>query len=192
MKIEDIYNRELEFLKDGIKNGKNPYHAFTLSTINNRCPESRTVVLRGFKTNPLTFFFNADYRSPKIQELKANKYCSALFYNQERRIQLRFKCEAFLHYQNDMSAKIWDNTALQSRKCYMGPYSPSKPLDEWHPNIPLEYLKKDPSEEHSKDGYINFIHIELKVSEIDVLELHHDGHIRFTTKNGKDLYYIAP
>ena len=105
---------------------------------------------------------------------------------------MRFKCEAFLHYQNDMSAKIWDNTALQSRKCYMGPYSPSKPLDEWHPNIPLEYLKKDPSEEHSKDGYINFIHIELKVSEIDVLELHHDGHIRFTTKNGKDLYYIAP
>ena len=192
MKIKNIYNRESEFLKDAIKNGKNPYHTFAFTTIKNRYPESRTVVLRGFKLNPLTIFFNADCRSSKILELKANKYCSALFYNQERRVQLRFKCEALLHYQNNISAKVWSNTALQSRKCYMGPYHPSEALDEWHPNIPLEYLKTDPEREHSEQGYANFVHIELKIVELDVLELHHDGHIRFITKNGKDLHYIAP
>ena len=74
----------------------------------------------------------------------------------------------------------------------MGPYSPSKSLDEWHPNIPLEYLKKDPEENHSRKGYINFVHIELKVIESDLLELHHDRHIRFKTQNGIDFYYLSP
>ena len=51
---EKIDKEELEFLKDAIKNGKNPYHTFAFTTIKNRYPESRTVVLRGFKLNPLT------------------------------------------------------------------------------------------------------------------------------------------
>ena len=72
--------------------------------------------------------------------------------------------------QNNISAKVWSNTALQSRKCYMGPYNPSEALDEWHPNIPLEYLKTDPEREHSEQGYANFVHIELKIVELDVLE----------------------
>ena len=73
----------------------------------------------------------------------------------------------------------------------MGPYSPSKPLDKWHPNIPLEYLKTDPDKEHSQYGYVNFVHIELKVFELDILELHHDGHIRFKGTNIDDLQYTS-
>ena len=124
--------------------------------------------------------------------MKNNSFCSALFYNQERRVQLRFKCQASIHYQNNISSEVWNDTALQSKKCYMGPYSPSEILDDWHPNIPLEYLKMDPDKKHSEKGYDNFVHVELEIVELDILELHHDGHIRFTTKNGKDLYYIAP
>ena len=190
--LEEIYKKELKFLKDGIHNSKNPYHTFTLSSINGLYPESRTVVLRDFDTSSLKIYFNADYRSSKVKEFKNNHYCCALFYDQKRRVQLRFKCEAVLNHQNDVSNGIWKNTPLQSRKCYMGPYSPSKALDDWHPNIPLEYLKMDPEEKHSEEGYANFTHIELKVIELDVLELHHDGHIRFKTKDGIDFCYIAP
>ncbi len=191
-KIQDIYKDEIGCLRDGVKNGKNTYITFTLSSIKGEHPESRTIVLRGIDTEPLKIYFNADYRSSKVQELKANNFCSALFYDQERRVQLRFKCEAFLHYQNDISDKVWENTALQSRKCYMGPYKPSKVLEKWHPNIPLEYLKKDPAKNHSEEGYVNFVHIELMVVELDILELHHDGHIRFKVTNGTDLYYVSP
>jgi len=190
--IENIYKQELDYLKDGIKNSKNSYHTFTLSSINGLYPESRTIVLRGVDLDPLRIYFNADYRSPKVKELKDNHCCTALFYSQNRGVQLRFKCEAILNYQNDISSKIWENTVLQSRKCYMGPYNPSKTLDEWHPNIPLEYLKTDPEENHSKEGYINFVHIELKIIELDILELHHDGHIRFKTQNGIKFHYVAP
>ena len=190
--IENIYQTELEHLLDGIKNSRNPYHTFTLSSLNGTSPESRTIVLRGVDFDPLRIYFNADYRSPKIQELTQNHFCSSLFYDRERKTQLRFKCQAVLHYQNDISGQIWSNTALQSRKCYMGPHPPSKSLDEWHPNIPLEYLKTDPDKEHSKEGYINFTHVELRIIESDYLQLHHDGHIRFKVKDGNKLFFVSP
>ena len=190
--IQNIYKQELEYLEDGIKNSKNPYHTFSFSSINGKWPESRTVVLRALGFNPLRIYFNADYRSPKVKELKNNSFCSALFYNQERRVQLRFKCQASIHYQNNISSEVWNDTALQSKKCYMGPYSPSEILDDWHPNIPLEYIKKDPEKEHSEEGYINFVHIELKVNELDILELHHDGHIRFRVNDKGNISYLSP
>ena len=188
--IKNIYKNELASLFDAVENSKNLYHTFTFTSINNNFPESRTVVLRDLELDPLKIYFNTDYRSPKIKELINNDLCSTLFYDQKRKVQLRFKCKAVIHYDNDMSKKAWKSTTLQSRKCYMAPYSPSELLDDWHPNIPLEYLKKDPDEKHSQEGYANFAHIELIVLEADVLELHHDGHVRFKVK-GDDLFYIS-
>jgi pyridoxamine 5'-phosphate oxidase len=190
--INNIYQKELEYLEDGIKNSTNPYHTFTLSSLNGKSPESRTVVLRGVSFNPLRIYFNADYRSPKIRELTKNDACSALFYDKSRKVQLRFKCKALLHYQNDIAREIWNNTALQSRKCYMGPHPPSKVLNKWHPNIPLEYTKTDPDEERSKEGYINFIHVELEIIQADLLQLHHDGHKRFKVTNENKLFFVSP
>ena len=95
------------------------------------------------------------------------------------------------NYKNNLSAKIWDKTALQSRKCYMGPYTPSSTLDTYHPNIPLEYAKKDPDKANSEKGYANFVHVELSIIDLDILQLHHDGHIRFKVV-GEDLSYVAP
>jgi pyridoxamine 5'-phosphate oxidase len=191
-KIIEIYNNELDKLKNAIKDGKSLYHTFTLSSINNNFPESRTIVLRNVSINPFKIYFNTDYRSPKIQQLINQSDCSALFYDIKSRIQIRLKCKAYIHYQNSLSNQIWKKTQLQSRKCYMGPYAPSKPLDDWHPNIPLEYSKKDPDKNKSEEGYINFAHIELVVIETDVLKLHHDGHMRFKYDNKNNAYYISP
>ena len=190
--IKTIYKTELEYLKDGINNSTNPYHTFSLSSFSGKYPKSRTVVLRGVDLEPLRIYFNADYRSPKIKDLTSNRCCSSLFYDQKRKVQLRFTCHAIMHYQNHISKKVWSKTPLQSRKCYMGPFAPGKSLDEWHPNIPLEYLKTDPDKEHSEEGYINFVHIELEIIRSDVLQLHHDGHIRFKVKNENNLFYVTP
>ena len=100
-------------------------------------------------------------------------------------------CSSTINYKNHISAKIWDKTALQSRKCYMGPHTPSITLDTHHPNIPLEYAKKDPDKVNSEKGYENFVHVELSIIDLDILQLHHDGHIRFKVV-GKDLSYVAP
>ena len=45
-KIKEIYNQELDYLNNALKNSNNQYDTFSLSTIKNSYPEARTVVLR--------------------------------------------------------------------------------------------------------------------------------------------------
>ena len=190
--LTKIFNREIKFLIDGVSNTLNPYHFFYLSTFNDNEVSLRTIVLRKIDKNPFSIYFNADYRSPKIEQLSFNDSCSILFYDNKRKIQLRAKCKAFINNNNKISKIHWDKTPLQSRKCYMGVFKPSEILKEWHPNFPLKYLKCDPEKSDSESGYENFTIVKLIVKKIDVLELHHDGHIRFTMNSMKKINYIAP
>ena len=188
-----IFNREIDHLKDGVTNIKNPFHFFTLSTINKDIPELRTIVLRKVQENPLKIFFNADYRSPKVEQLKKTDYCSLLFYDHKRKIQIRLRARPKIFNKNGITERIWKATPMQSRKCYMGPFKPSLILKEYHPNIPLKYLKKDPDQVDQFKGYENFTYIELDILSLDVLELHHDGHIRFSIDLEKnDINFISP
>ena len=190
--IKNILNEEKRYLKESISDGKNPYHTFILATLNSNQSEARTVVLRDLKEKPLTIFFNADYRSSKIKQLHSNNICTALFYNPQRRVQLRFKATSIIHYDNIVSKSTWKKTPLQSRKCYMGKYTPGERLSSWSPNIPSKYLKIDPDKEDSESGLKNFTCIELKTIEIDILKLYHDGHIRFKVDNNNNMKFIAP
>jgi len=190
--LSEIYNREIKFLIDGIKNSNNPYHFFYLSTFSKNSPHVRTVVLRNISKNPLKIYFNADARSPKVSQLLENPECSILFYDNSRRLQLRFYCKAKVHNKNNSARIIWDSTPLQSRKCYMGSFSPSEKVDKYEPNIPIKYLKSDPSEIDSEKGYKNFTSIELEVFNSDILELHHNGHIRFNLDLHDNISFVAP
>ena len=191
-KIKKIFDEEINYLIDAIKNSNNPYHTFALSTIKNDFPELRTIVLRKLTSEPFKIFFNADYRSQKVSQLIENHNCTALFYDKNRRVQVRCKCIAKIHYNNDLAKRVWNNTALQSRKCYMGEFAPSQMLQSWNPNIPEKYLKTDPEKRDSEKGYANFTHIELEIIETDVLQLHHDGHIRFKVDHHNKYSYLAP
>ena len=191
-RIRSIYDREINFLKDGILNISNPYHFFCLSTVKGTAVSSRTVVLRNIEANDLSIYFNADYRSPKVKHLLSNSDCSALFYDNKRKMQLRASCQSIINYKNNLSKQVWESTPLQSRKCYMGRYSPSQDLKEWQPNIPIKYLKKDPDKQDSDSGYANFTVVKLEVSSLDILELHHDGHIRYKVDSNGNYTFVAP
>ena len=190
--LEKILNREIKFLIDGISNISNPYHFFCLSTKNNQAISSRTIVLRNIDKNPLAIYFNADYRSPKVKQLLSDNICTTLFYDNKRKVQLRADCEAIINYNNNISKRTWEMTPLQSRKCYMGEYAPSKPLKDWQPNIPLKYLKQDPEKKDSEFGYDNFTVIKVIINSLDILELHHDGHIRFNVNSAGEFTFVAP
>ncbi len=187
----EIYKREKKHLISAVIERNSPYHIFSLSTINNKQPESRMVVLRKVNESPFQLFFNLDARSPKSKQLQDNKFCSTLFYDQSRRIQMRMKCSIDTHYNNDVTKKVWNNTPLQSRKCYMGPYNPSSILKKWHPNVPLQYIDRDPTKEDSEQGYKNFMHIQLNIVEADILELHYDGHVRFQVSNNNEINFLS-
>ena len=187
-----IYKREQNHLMDAISNGSDPYHFFSLSTLNNNIANSRMVVLRNMQLTPFTIYFNCDIRSPKAKQLQNQDKCGVLFYNQKRRIQLRLECSINLHYNNQLTQKIWYDTPLQSRKCYMGEYKPSSELESWHPNIPMRYIDRDPDEKDSSLGYKNFAHVALGVFNADILELHYNGHIRFRVNNKQQITFLAP
>ena len=192
--IENFFNQELCELKASIKDGKHPYHCFYFSTYNDNWPEIRTVVLRNIDNNPLSIRFNSDIRSKKVADIKKNNQCSALFYDPIRRIQIRVKGLSTIHYNNKLSEKVWSDVELQSRKCYMADFAPGEVMDEWKPNIPKLYLKKDPTLKDSEKGYINFCCIDFKVESFEILELHHDGHIRFEIVHhdkGKEYIFLA-
>jgi general stress protein 26 len=190
--LKKIYQEEMKKCSDAVKDGKHPYHIFTFSSIKDKkWPEIRIVVLRDFKFNPNVIYFNTDYRSPKIAQMKNNNNCCALFYDGIGKVQIRFHAKASIHYQDSIAYEIWKKTALQSRKCYMGEMNPSSEIQEWHPNFPITYLKKDPKLEHSEEGFQNFTCIKLDVIETEILKLYHDGHVRFNIKN-KILNFIAP
>lgn len=187
----EIYKREQKQLVKSVKEGSNPYHIFTLSTIKDDYPELRMVVLRKVNLNPFQIFFNSDVRSPKYSQLKNNKFCNILFYNQVRKVQLRFQCSVNIHYKNNTAEKAWDKTALQSRKCYMAPFNPSTKLNKWHPNIPIDCITRDPSAEESELGYNNFMHVELNIIKADILELHYNGHIRFEVLQNNEFNFLS-
>ena len=190
--IIKIYNREQKYLYEAVKNGSDPYHFFSLSTINQNNADSRIVVLRNVSLSPFKIFFNCDIRSPKAKQIKNQKYCKALFYNQKRRIQIRLDCIIHLYFQDTISQKVWESTPLQSRKCYMGDFEPSSKLKKWNPNVPIQYIDKDPEQIDSNRGYNNFMHIGLEVIKSDILELHYDGHIRFSVNNSNTYTFLAP
>tara|TARA_B100000945_G_C19949650_1_gene397944 strand:- start:320 stop:544 length:225 start_codon:yes stop_codon:yes gene_type:complete len=73
----------------------------------------------------------------------------------------------------------------------MGPYNPSSILEKWHPNVPLQYIDKDPTKKDSEQGYKNFMHIQLNIVEVDILELHYDGHIRFQVLDNNEINFLS-
>ena len=178
-------------MKKSLKNAKHEYHSFCFSTINFDTPSVRTVILRDF--NKKVLLFNSDIRSNKIQDIYSNPKVSALFYDKDRRVQLRFLGTAIVNHENEFAKKVWNNVSLQSRKCYMGPFEPGSKLNEWIPNLPKKYLKSDPEREDSQFGFSNFCSIEISIMSLEVLELHYDGHIRFMVdyNSNKEMYFIA-
>ena len=57
-----------------------------------------------------------------------------------------------------------------------------------------KYLKKDPEKKDSESGYNNFCVAEMIIDSVDILELHHDGHIRFEIVHhdkGKEYIFLA-
>ena len=65
-----IFKRELNFIRDSLKNSENPFHFFYFTTINNKKPENRTVVLRDLNRNASELFFHSDIRSKKNNHIK--------------------------------------------------------------------------------------------------------------------------
>ena len=191
----EIYETIDSLMSGALKNSSHQYRTFSLATIDGKIPSLRTVVLRDFSLENNYFDCHSDLRSPKIKQLEKNKEFSALFYSSEKKIQLRFKGTVEIFHKNSITKQRWDNVTPSSKRCYMGPYSPSDILDEYHPNIPDNVQFQDPSYEDSMSGYNNFVVIRCHFYEIDFLKLKYSGHQRckfIFDKEKINVRWVAP
>tara|TARA_Y100001970_G_scaffold90089_1_gene113539 strand:- start:21 stop:617 length:597 start_codon:yes stop_codon:yes gene_type:complete len=176
--FQKIYDDIKLLMEKALENSNHPYRTFSLASLDEKAPNLRTVVLREFSFENYFFDCHSDIRSPKVIEFKKNNKFSALFYSTEKKIQLRFKGEVELLHKNSITKKRWEIVTPSSKRCYMGPFSPSESLEEYHPNIPDDVKFKNPSEEESSVGYNNFVIIRCHFHEIDFLKLKYSGHQR--------------
>ena len=193
--FKEIFKKIESLMFEALKDSSHAYRTFSLATIDKNMPKLRTVVLRDFSLENNYFDCHSDLRSPKIKQLEKNKEFSALFYSSEEKIQLRFKGAVEIFYKNSTTKQRWDNITPSSKRCYMGPYSPSDILEEYHPNIPDNVQFQDPTDQDSISGYNNFVIIRCHFYEIDFLKLKYSGHQRckFTfDKENINVSWVAP
>ena len=193
--FKEIYEKIEQSMSNALKNSAHPYRTFSLASLEEKMPSLRTVVLRDFSIDDRFFDCHSDVRSPKINQLKNNNKFSALFYSSQKKIQLRFKGAVKIFHKNSITKQRWKNITPSSKRCYMGPFSPSESLEEYHPNIPDDVKFKNPSDQESSVGYNNFVIIRCQFHEIDFLKLKYSGHQRckfiFNKENVK-VNWVAP
>ena len=170
--LNEVYKFIWTELKEGSQNRKHPFHLCFLSTVSleNVGAESRIVVLREVDSNNFLIRCNCDIRSNKANEIKRNPNTALLFYNQDKKIQVRIKARSEIVNDEKSVKPIWDASQEISRRCYFSP-PPSSILDAPFNNDLLDL--------ESKDLGINVFGLIIsKAYEIDYLELDYNGHMR--------------
>ena len=117
----DLTLKEIEYLLSrGVKDRKSSFHYTMLCTINNKTPESRTVILRNFNKDKFELNIHSDLRSGKINQIENNNNVSCLFYDDKKKIQIRINGQATIEKSYQPS---WDKLTNWSRRCYLSAVS---------------------------------------------------------------------
>jgi len=194
-KIPDFYNnKDLIFdeiwnlLSRGVIDRTEDFRIPVVIINHGELSDGRIVVLRGAFKDKKILRFHTDLRSAKIEALKKNNHIYFLFYNKKRKIQVRAKGYATIHYKNEITKEAWSKTQVLSRKCYLSNNAPGSFSKIPHPGYPKELEGKNPSIEDTEIGFENFCVIESKIYEMEWLYLASHGHRRakiIVSKEGK-------
>ena len=183
--VPDFYNnKDLIFdeiwtlLARGVVDRSEDFRLPTVIVNKGEFSDGRIVVLRGAFKDKRVLRFHTDLRSSKIDALKKNNNIYFLFYNKKRKIQVRAKGIATIHYQDEVTKEAWKKTQVISRKCYLASQAPGSVSDTPHPGYPKELEGKNPKIEDTEIGFDNFCVIESKIDEMEWLYLASQGHRR--------------
>ena len=188
---EEILDKIWDELILGLNSGKHPFHIFTVSTVKNNKPDSRSVVLRTVDKENKSISFHTDLRSKKILQIKESENICALFYDKDSKIQLRIYGSASKETNSLLIKEKWNSSKEMSKLCYLNKISPGEVINE-----PKDYLYGKEELDNIKLGIKNFSIINIKISQIDWLSLNHEGHqrmlINYTSNNKIDFDWVAP
>ena len=175
-------NYALTKIRTAIKGRDDDLHILNLVTIDKKnIPNTRNIVIRDFSEKKLTIRFHTDKRSSKISDIQNNNKISLLGYERKDRLQIRFDAEATIIDSDKFLLDIWKSMYPMSRECYRVIESPGSKIKS------LEDIKFEEEDDQGLNGFENFVAVSCDIQSIEVLYLHHAGHLRanYTNNNGK-------
>ena len=175
-------NYALTKIRTAIKGRDDDLHILNLVTIDKKnIPNTRNIVIRDFSEKKLTIRFHTDKRSSKISDIQNNNKISLLGYERKDRLQIRFDAEATIIDSDEFLLDIWKSMYPMSRECYRFIESPGSKIKS------LEDIKFEEEDDQGLNGFENFVAVSCDIQSIEVLYLHHAGHLRanYTNNNGK-------
>ena len=185
--LDKIWNE----LTLGLNSGKHPFHIFSVSTVKNNKPDSRTVVLRAVDKENKSISFHTDLRSKKVLQIKESENICALFYDKDTKIQLRIYGSASKETDSLLIKEKWNSSKEMSKLCYLNKIPPGEVINE-----SKDYLYGKEELNNIELGIKNFSIINIKISQIDWLSLNHEGHqrmlINYTSNNKIEFDWVAP
>ena len=188
---KEILDKIWDELALGLNSGKHPFHIFSVSTIKNNKPDSRTVVLRAVEKENKSISFHTDLRSKKVLQIKESENICALFYDKDSKIQLRIYGSASKETDSLLIKEKWNSSKEMSKLCYLNKIPPGEVINE-----SKDYLYGKEELNNIELGIKNFSIINIKISQIDWLSLNHEGHqrmlINYTSNNKIEFDWVAP
>ncbi len=165
-------------LKTGAKRANSPFHTPVIGTMNSNGCSLRTVVLRRVMTSRRLLICHTDRRSVKVAELENHNRLSWLFYDPEKKIQIRAGGLATLHFRDTLADEQWSRTRLMSRRFYCGENAPGTIQPTRSSGLPKKYADRAPLSGESEECRENFTVISCKLDSLDWLYLDARGHSR--------------
>jgi pyridoxine/pyridoxamine 5'-phosphate oxidase len=130
--LDEIRDYVWNALERAAHNRHDAFHTAMTGTISEFGCQMRTVILRKVDRHSGTLFFHTDYRSVKIRELEKDHRLSWLFYDADRKVQIRAASTAAVHYQDAVARERWQASSLSSRRCYLAPSAPGQFTTQSH------------------------------------------------------------
>ena len=194
--LQEILEMIWSELRDGVRNRHHGFHLPVLSSCAEGVPDARVVVLRRVEVDERIVQCHTDQRAPKVAGLRANPRVHWLFYDFERRMQLRVQATAEVLTEGPVFDAAWDGSSLDARRCYLAPRAPGADSPQASANLPPTHLTSHPSLEESELGREQFAVVCSRVDSIDWLHLASDGHRRarfsFSDSAGWSASWLEP
>lgn len=173
LELGQIPEMAWELLREGVSSGRSPLHTPCLGTTGEHGPALRTVVLRHCIENERVIACHCDRRSAKVCEALDNPRATWLFYDRERKLQLRMAGPATVHLEDDFADRAWENTRDMGRACYNTITGPGKNLP-----APAAAPGRINGEDEEQTARSHFAVIACRVEFMDWLVLSVEGHRR--------------
>ncbi len=165
--------RAFDLLARAAADRRSPMHTPSVASIGlDGAPRSRTVVLRHFDRGERCLRFHTDIRSEKYAELTSDPRISTLFYDADKKVQLRLSGMASLHVTDEIADGAWAASQAMSRHCYATEPAPGSAIMEGGAfSIPK-------GRDLTEVGRPHFCAVRIKFSKLEWLWLGSDGHRR--------------